>query len=587
MARKITLKNASSSQLVSIQKNKESVLLNQVNILIGFLVLTLFIRIFVASRYEINWDEFHYLSFVYDYINHILSNSLQTFHVHFFTWLPRVSENEVKQIIAARFIMLLLQLGTGYFIFRISRRYLSIQAALFAVLSYFSVSYNIRMGASFRPDPIAAFFLMASLDLFLDKILMIKKLIVAGILMALALIVTIKSMIYLPTFMLIVIVMLINDKNIKTVTSRVAIVAFSVALSFSLLYLYHRSNILIIDDGEAITTLSGGFNKTVNFFDLLPRWNYLYYTLIHDIPYWLAIAYGIKVVCFAICTKQQLSGRSAIIIATMIIPLCSVLFYRNAFPYFYSFILAPASIFCGVAWDALPWRDKKRNKSILIAGTILFLIFISILRNGIIIPKIKNSDHQSQLLEVVHKAFPTPTQYFDRCSMISSYSQVGFFMSTWGVEGYRNKQNPVLEQTIKNNNPPFYIANIGSLDVENKKSLKIYKQDELLVADLNALKDNYIHHWGEMYVAGKQFNLSQTKPVTDFFIQIHGTYTLESTAKALINGRILLPGESIYLAPGNHTIQGFHLPRKYILRWGEQLYRPKSQPSQKSTFNGF
>mgnify|MGYP000580115936 CR=1 FL=1 len=41
-----------------IQKNKESVLLNQVNILIGFLVLTLFIRIFVASRYEINWDEF-------------------------------------------------------------------------------------------------------------------------------------------------------------------------------------------------------------------------------------------------------------------------------------------------------------------------------------------------------------------------------------------------------------------------------------------------------------------------------------------------------------------------------------------------
>jgi len=303
--------------------------------------------------------------------------------------------------------------------------------------------------------------------------------------------------------------------------------------------------------------------------------------------YWLALAYGLKVVTQAIIGKQEISRNSAIILAAMILPLCSVLFYRNAFPYFYSFILAPASILCGVAWDALSWKDKKSKEAIGVASFILFYMLASILYNGLVIPQRKSLDRQYQLLEVVHKAFPSPTPYFDRCSMVSSYSQVGFLMSTWGIESYTHRKKPILKQTIQNNNPPFFIANVGSLDIEKQTSLQSYKQYELLETDLHALTDNYIHHWGELYVAGKHFNLSEAKPEASFFIQIQGVYTLESSSTALMNGRRLNPGESIYLAQGSHVIQALELPRKYTLRWGEQLYRPKFQPSAKAIFNGF
>jgi len=160
-------------------------------------------------------------------------------------------------------------------------------------------------------------------------------------------------------------------------------------------------------------------------------------------------------------------------------------------------------------------------------------------------------------------------------------------MSTWGVESYTHRERPILEQTIQNNNPPFFIANVGSLDIEKQTSLKNYKQYELLEADLHALTANYIHHWGKLYVAGKQFYLSETRRRRNFFIHIQGIYTLESSSPALINGRRLLPLESIYLAQGSNSIQTLELPGKYTLRWGEQLYRPAYQPSEGKIFNGF
>src|SRR5512145_509091 len=75
-------------------------------LLISVLITALVVRMNVIANLNINWDEFLYLSQIYEYLRGDLDLKLQTFHVHFFGWLPGVSVNEVDQVIAGRAVML-------------------------------------------------------------------------------------------------------------------------------------------------------------------------------------------------------------------------------------------------------------------------------------------------------------------------------------------------------------------------------------------------------------------------------------------------------------------------------------------------
>ena len=62
--------------------------------------LVLLLKLHLLFVTNVNWDEFFYLAKVHDYLRGALAIPLQTFHIHAFTWLPWVAENEVEQIIA-------------------------------------------------------------------------------------------------------------------------------------------------------------------------------------------------------------------------------------------------------------------------------------------------------------------------------------------------------------------------------------------------------------------------------------------------------------------------------------------------------
>ncbi|WP_299792568.1 glycosyltransferase family 39 protein [uncultured Shewanella sp.] len=571
--------------VLGIEQTNNRIQLNQISLLSALLVLATIARIFVAFRYEINWDEFFYLSLIYKFTNNDLYASLQTFHVHFFTWLTWITSNEVNQIISARLIMLLLQVGTVFIIYRISCRYLNKPAALFAALSYFAVSYNIRMGASFRADPLATFCLMASLDLILTKCINHKRALLAGSLIAISMMITIKSSLYLPTFFFITVaLLLVSDKNKIDWQKIMMIIAASIC-TFSLLYLYHKSSISVIDTTKAMNTISDSFDKTISHYQLLPRERYLFNSFKLDIVYWLVLLYGLKTVCLNLYVPTILSRQASMILLSLILPLCSVLFYRNAFPYFYPFMLAPASIICGVAWHSIQWNKHRFKESVAITSFVMFLFGLSIIYNGFIVPHKKNLDRQRELIEVVHRAFPKPMPYFDRCSMIASFPQVGFFMSTWGVDDYTDNNQPILKSAVIEQTPPFFIANIGSLDIEQQTATPYIKQYAILTEDRETLKNNYIHHWGELYVAGKRLYLTQE--TLEFSITIPGFYTLESSSKAAIDGTALTPGDSIFLDSGNHVIESEFKNENYTLRWGDRLYRPTYQPEDRAIFSGF
>ena len=550
------------------------------------LVTSIACRLFVTFRYEINWDEFYYLSFVYKFINGDLGLSLQTFHVRFFTWLPSISVNEADQIVASRTIMLIMQLMTALMIYKISRLYLSVNASLFAVLSYFSFSYVLRTGTNFRADPIATLCLMSALYLILAKKDSLKALIITGVLVAVSVLITIKSAIYLPTLALASIMTLASLRNLRRAGICALTLTSTAISSFVILYIYHQSGVDSTSLGSDTNLVSKGFSKTVNHDLFFPQKEIFLKSLMPNIAYWLALLLGLRLLLTGGVNRNKVDIKTTLTFLIMLIPLASILLYRNAFPYFYSFILAPASIICGVAWNFLPWH-KSPKEAFYIASFFLAFMSFGILLNGLLIPSEKNLDRQRHLLDVVHRTFPEPVNYFDRCSMVSSFPQKGFFMSTWGIDNYTKAGAAVLETSMKNHNPVFFVANVGSLDVSDKTPLGKSNTYKLLNRDIEAIKENYIHHWGELYVAGKHFSLIDRKSEIEFSILIDGSYTLEGASSVNIDGKEIEPGQTLLLSSGSHTISPVSTPGAYTLRWGRQLYRPANPPGKRAIFNGF
>jgi len=102
-----------------------------------------------------------------------------------------------------------------------------------------------------------------------------------------------------------------------------------------------------------------------------------------------------------------------------------------------------------------------------------------------------------------NRIFSEPTPYIDACSMVSSYPKVGFFIGTWGVENYRKRNIPFFCDLIIKHHPVFLIGNRSCSHPKNMDSQKIKSGHRLLKEDAEVIKQNYVKHWGSLYVAGK------------------------------------------------------------------------------------
>ena len=88
--------------------------------------------------------------------------------------------------------------------------------------------------------------------------------------------------------------------------------------------------------------------------------------------------------------------------------------------------------------------------------------------------------------------------------------------------------------------------------------------------DKATLRDNYIPHWGPIWVAGK----SIVAPVQDakITILVPGLYTVEGGAVS-IDDRHVAAGDTLTLVRGEHRITA-EKPGVVRLRWGSHLNRP-------------
>ncbi len=549
------------------------------------LLFVFFAKIFTALSLEVNWDEFYYLSFIYDYINDRGVNSFQTFHVHFFTWLRWISDNEVKQIITARLIMIILQVFTGFLIFKICRYKFSLTASLFSLLSYFSFSFIISHGASFRTDPIATFFLIISIYyLFFNKESKIK-FIISGVFTAASFLITIKSAIYFPVFLFMVLNFIFISKNKIFSIGYLFLYFVSTIIVFFILYTWHSNVIGYFDFYKDSEVITGGAEKTFGHGDIFPSINVFIVSFIENILYWIVFIYGVKNVILLFSKKMLADKYYCFIVSSIICVIFTFLIYRNAYPYFYSFILAPVCILFAFSWDFFFYRERDKTKKFYYFIILLSYFLISIVYDGFIEPYKRSLDYQNKFIETVHEIFPYPVPYIDRCSMIPSFSKKGFFMSSWGVENYLDRGGEVLSYTVEKYAPVFLIINSPFLDFNSEYhsqwSNVLYKND------LKSLKDNYIKHWNELYVAGKVINLNNSIKKVDFNINIAGLYTLESDSLVFIDKELIHPMQTVNLSKGIHQIKTYKNNGEFILRWGNSLYRPEEDIRVVPIFTGF
>jgi hypothetical protein len=553
------------------------------------ITIALVLKFHLILLLKIGWDEFLFLSQVFSYKQGTLTGQFQNFHVHLFSWLPHISDSEVNQIIAARSVLYLLFLGSCFFIYHIGKQFLTRASALFGVLCYVSLSNVILHAASFRTDSICSFLFLFSVFLLTTRFNSYFSTVISGLLLALSLMVSIKTLFHLLTVGCIFLCFLISSQNKKKVLKQLLCFSIAFLLGTSCLYGFHIYTIPLPELPEPELFIGRVSSKVIIFNDLFPRLGYFLLSLLKNPFIWCLYFLGIAFTALDLIRSEQRLKPSNLLLATFLIPMLTLLFYRNAFPYYYVFIIAPSIIFCGIVFGKI--EEDFRTK-----GSAVFLILLTIISLPVFLNFIhhysksysnENVD-QKQLIQVVHEIFPEPVPYIDGCSAISTFPKVGLFMSTWGMESYLSANKPIMESILTNSSPAFIFANIPTLDLSLPRETAFSAINyALLEEDWDILKSNFIHHWANIFVAGKTFKFDEQMESQDFKISIPGVYTLEGETAASINGEACKPGSTVYLSKGLHTIAPQTASTQMALRWGNNLYKPSYELSSVPTFYGF
>jgi hypothetical protein len=303
---------------------------------------------------------------------------------------------------------------------------------------------------------------------------------------------------------------------------------------------------------------------------------YFLKSLKHDFLVWAMIACGF----FYFLNKYFATNFKRVFLGvSFLLPLIFLTFYRNTFPYFYLFIMSPPIIFTG--FFIFPLKNRMFAFKSKISDITICLILIAIFLSNISNFKLgynRDNFYEKQLVDIVHRIYPEPVSYIDGCSMISSFNKVGLFTSSAGMEAYLRQNTPIFREILISKVCNLLIANTEVLDFSKTWSEAVsIRGHSLLKDDWEVLNDNFIQHWGLIYVPGKIFEFNNITLIKEFEILIPGVYTIESEYLVTIDDLNYVPGSTINLARGLHKITSL-LSNHVLLRFGNNLYKPNLTP---------
>jgi hypothetical protein len=484
----------------------------------------------LAFTRNVNWDEFYFLSHVHAWLDGRLDRPMQTFFVHGFGWLARVAENEVDQIVVARLVMVGCLVVTCLAIYRISAKIADTVAAKVAVLAFLASGFVLPYGASFRADPIAASLLMTAAALILTTEMRMIGILAVAVTSAVALLVTVKSVLYLPV-LLGALACRLDQRDVVMRAVGAGILAVVLA---AIAYVWHASALVVPPGNDTASNAREAVSTGLFSGQIFPRRN--------DIVLWVLLSMP-ALVLVVIGLKRDGPDRRKTHLWAFALPCLSFVVYRNAFPYFFPFIAPPLMVLA--AAGAYRWRQDRRLAWAVGALLILGLAQCALaLRDG-------NAAQKATLAEV-HRLFPTPVAYIDQHGMVATFPRHGFFMSTWGLQNYRAAGRPVFAEIIAQAAPPLLLANREELSLAVRFGDS--KPGALLPQDQRVLQQSYVHYAGVIWLAGRSFIASGTEDTV--IVPIAGNYRIESMGAVQIDSVTYQPGDVVALERSTHRVLG-------------------------------
>lgn len=484
----------------------------------------------MAWTRNINWDEFYFLSHIHAHLDGRLDRPLQTVFVHAFGWLSGLSGTEVDQIAIARLVMMAFFAGTCVALHRIAAQLTDARSADIAVLAFVTSGFAIAHGGSFRADPMAAGLLMGALALMMTTRMSGLQIITVALLSAFALLVTVKSAMYLPVFIA-ALIWRWDDQGVVLRCLGAGALALAIA---AMIYVWHASGITAGAGASTGDNLSEAATVTLGGSGLLPRWP--------EVSLWLMFSAGAVVLLIAGIIAAP-SNRLGVVLFLFTVPLLSVVIYRNAFPYFFPF--AVPAMMVAVAIGAQHLRG----------GLLWKLSLVLMLASGGIQTQRALSEGnaaQKATLSAVHTLFPEPVTYIDQNGMVSSFERLGFFMSTWGIASYRAAGKPVFAELIAEHEPPLLLTNRAELHAAmNPDAAPVMG---LLAEDAQVLRQTYVHYAGAIWLAGQDATLQDSAATVQ--MPFAGSYRVETDSTVMINLRPVQTGDVITLDQGTVNITG-------------------------------
>jgi hypothetical protein len=554
-------------------------------ILLILIAVAAVLRCPLVFRLNIDGDEFRFLSLVYEYLRGQLGTPLMTSHVYLFQWLPAVSANEVDQIVAARVVMLALSLGSAVLTYLIGRSCLSRPGALFATLCYLTFSNVVVHGASFRFDPICSFFFLLSLYWLLSAPTRhVTRLLLSGTCLSVSLLVSLKSVFFVPTAAA-VLAILVRFEHGKVGWRRWGwFGAGFVLISVPLFWLH--SGRLARGAEDAPAAASRMARVALSQAGFFPQWRYLLSSVMENPLVWALLVLGLLMTARRVFPVRRAAKRDLLLLS-FFLPLVSLSFYGYAYPYFVAAVISPGVVFCGVVFDRLYSRMGEHRRH-----AVWLLVFVEVVFGGFIVQYLGYSSDeispQRRTLQVVHELFPEPVRYIDSCSMVSAYPQVGLYMTSWDLQNYFDRGEPIMRDLLRREHPAFLVADTYYLDLERPWHDTLNGgRLGLLAEDHAVLRDSFVRHWGAIYVPGKRVRFAAGEAEKDVELLIPGVYTLEGDGGVRIGGALVRPGQTVRLEGERITISPEKTPTTIVLRWGNHLRKPSVPPPDEPLFNGY
>jgi len=566
---------------------RKNIRYTEIAILFAILAFLL-LRGVLIFRMNVDIDEFSFLSTIFSYLRGELAWPYFTFHVHLFSWLPSVPGDEITWILTGRSVMYLLSVGTSIFLYLTAKLFYHRVGALFSVLSYLSFSNVIEHGTSFRFDPICVFLFILALYLLLRENGSTLGDIVSGLLISVSLVCSLKSVFYVLTIAAFFVVRYLAS-NDRSSVARKASVHLSMVLAGSLvLFLAHSYSLSASrfpGQGNYLKRLA---TSGILFGEFFPNRFYVYQAFRENIVTIFFMGIGLLYAVLGVIRRKD--AEKNLVLATFLIPVSTLSFYMFSYPYYYNDILVPSILLSGYVPSKAAEKYRERGSMLLLVGLVVCYLSVIVTAIGHYHRNLPDRmSSQKSIVEAVHKIFPSPVPYIDRCLMISSFPMAGIQMTTWDLDAYRGNARPIMRQILAGKHPVFLLANTVVLDLSKPWGTRprFFRFSPLLREDFSTLQENYIRHWGILYVAGKRFLFPEGGTEKPFEMLIPGVYTVEADKEVWIDGKRYLPGARVSLETGDHRIGTNGTEMEVAIRWGEDLYRPPYPPPAQPIFFGY